>query len=109
MTTTLVTGTDGTALILGLVEGEYIVTEIAAPAGYNLDSKPTDTTIGTRTSGVLGASVTIKNSPVTAKTGEIGNNYNLISAALCCLGLATATLIILRDRKGKREKQKDQK
>ena len=107
--TTLITGTDGTALILGLVEGEYIVTEIVAPAGYNLDSKPTDTTIGTRTSGVLGASVTIKNSPVTAKTGEIGNNYNLISAALCCLGLATAVLIILRDRKGKREKQKDQK
>ena len=97
------------ALILGLVEGEYIVTEIAAPTGYNLDSKPTATTIGTRTSGVLGASVTIKNSPVTAKTGEIGNNYNLISAVLCCLGLATAVLIILRDRKGKREKQKDQK
>ncbi|MEI8201234.1 MAG: SpaA isopeptide-forming pilin-related protein [Eubacteriales bacterium] len=107
--TTLITGTEGTALILGLVKGEYIVTEIVAPAGYNLDSKPTDTTIGTRTSGVLGASVTIKNSPVTAKTGEIGNNCNLISAALCFLGLATAVLIILRDRKGKLEKEKDQK
>jgi len=104
--TTLVTGTDGTALILGLVEGEYIVTEIVAPEGYNLDSKPTDTTIGTRTSGVLGASVTIKNSPVTAKTGEAGNNCNLISAALCCLGLATAVLIILRDRKWKRKNRR---
>jgi len=104
--TTLVTGTDGTALILGLVEGEYIVTEIVAPTGYNLDSKPTATTIGTQTSGVLGASVTIKNSPVTAKTGEIGNNCNLISAALCCLGLATAVLIILRDRKWKRKNRR---
>jgi len=107
--TTLVTGTDGMALILGLKQGDYIVTEIVAPPGYALSDKPTGISIGETTSGVLGAHVTIKNSPVTVKTGEIGNDYNLISAAMCCLGIAAVVLIILRDRKWKREKQKDQK
>lgn len=36
----IVTGKNGTVTINGLAEGNYYVTEIQAPAGYNLDSTP---------------------------------------------------------------------
>jgi len=100
--TTLTTGADGTATVLYLPVSTYIVAEIKAPAGYNLDSKPTNVKVTSDSTGVLSAAVTIKNSPITPKTGEVGDNTFLI-IGICCLGLAISATIIVTARRTKRK------
>jgi len=91
--TTAITGKYGVALILGLKPGTYTITEIQAPSGYNLDSKPTNTVI--REAGVLGASLIIENTPRFPKTGESDKKYNLTHAALYCIVFALAAILFL--------------
>ena len=104
--TTLTTGADGTATVLYLPVAEYIITEIKAPDGYNLDSNPTNVNVKTESTGVLGASLTIKNSPILPKTGEMSRNeQKLTGGFLIALSGAAILLFIQKNRKKKDETQ----
>ena len=105
VTTTAITGADGTVHILGLNLGDYLVTEIAAPDGYNNDSKPTTVTLSTPPTGVLGASIIMRDSVITLtpKTGETDNDISLFTSGMALLLGACLTMIILQDRRRKRE------
>ena len=101
--TIVTTGADGSALVTGLTAGTYVITETKAPAGYNLDSKPTEVTITTSSAGVLSASVLVKDSQITVKTGESGND-NLIVIGICLLTGAGLLLVILDDIRSRKRR-----
>ena len=42
---TVTTGNDGTVTLNGLIYGEYIITEVKAPQGYNLNNNPVKVTL----------------------------------------------------------------
>jgi len=94
--TTAITGKSGVALVLGLKPGTYTITEIQAPSGYNLDSKPTDTVI--RAAGIFGTSLIIENTPRFSKTGETDN---WTCQAGIILMIAAAGLLVIRPLKRK--------
>ena len=99
VTSTAQTGADGTAKIMGLKAGDYIITETVAPIGYNLASNPSSIYVAKNVSGVLGASVTIENSLSVPKTGETESTSSLTVAAICFLALGASALIVLNRRR----------
>ena len=90
-----ITGSDGTAMVLGMLPGEYIITETDAPDHYNLDSTPVTVNISTSTPMVEALFV---NTPVPAppipQTGEKEEN-NSLAWALIASGTVTAGSLVL--------------
>jgi len=72
--TTLTTGSDGTACVDKLVFGSYTVTETAAPTGYNLDDTsghPVTVNVNTNCSGSpQGTGASFKDTPLTDESVE---------------------------------------
>jgi len=105
--TTLTTGADGTATVLYLPVSTYIVTEIKAPEGFNLDSDPTNVNVKSSSTGVLGASVTIRNSPIIPKTGETNATEYVVPGVLL-LALSGAVSIFLIHQTQNRKKKDEE-
>jgi len=103
--TIVVTGMDGTALVTGLKAGTYIITETKAPAGYNLDSKPTEVTITTSTAGVLRANVFVKDSPIITKTGESNSDWMKAAGILLLVAAIPVSSIFVGRRRRVRSKE----
>lgn len=90
------TGVAGTATILGLLPGDYTITEVEAPDGYLRDSEPV-------TVSVLGvsdqtASATFVNAPERdtsiSRTGETGSSEILPALVILSLGMCLSILYV---------------
>lgn len=103
--TVMTTGTDGTAKLLYLAAGTYIVTETQAPSGYNLDSTPVEITITNKTSQSAPLITTVKNSPIMSKTGETGSDLMITGGMLLLIACVPVTAIIVGRRRKEKEKQ----
>lgn len=102
--TVAVTGPDGTAVIIGLAEGSYIVTETKAPVGYRMDAEPVSVNVTASMSGSEPASVTIKDSPVFPRTGEIRDMKKVAAGIGLLLGSALVHIVRKNIRASKRRK-----
>lgn len=99
ITNAYLTDMDGNALVLGLKQGTYTITETKAPDGYNLDSSPVTVTIAPDTGGVLGARIVLRDSALVTKTGESGNPALYWTAGFFCLAAASVIIIIRMKRR----------
>ena len=102
--TVAVTGSDGTAIIVGLAEGSYLVTETKAPVGYRMDAEPVLVYVTASMSGSDPASVTIKDSPVVPRTGETQDMKKVAAGIGLLVGFALVQIIRKNNRAAKRRK-----
>ena len=106
----VVSGKDGSLLILGLIaDKQYVITETKAPTGYNNDSKPVTITVP-KTSDILGTARFVDTLIAVApaapvKTGETEDTMKIAAAIglLAAGGMLTGCLVIFRHERRKKE------
>lgn len=103
--TPVITLDDGKILIKGLKEGTYVLTEIEAPAGYNLLQEPVEVilnkdgsteTVGETTSKVVPKEIENKTGTELPSTGGIGTTIFYVMGSLLLVG--AAVLLVTKKR-----------